>query len=223
MRSKLFIISVLCMFATSINYAQEVATPTVERGLHKGGELMQVEMHGGKPFMDVLREKQHMAHISERELEPHHLSGVLWVANGTPQPGEMHNRTAFAPMDLQYVKIYVLMKEGLFEYQADMHKLEMLAPIDFRRKISDDDQFHRAPIAVVYVIDRKATSNVSNEDRKNYAYLQSGCISQNILLYCSSEDMASNIVFDIKKEELAKKLKVEPGDILFGQAIGYGE
>lgn len=223
MRTKLFIISLSCMFAlTSICAQNETVIASDESGQHKG-DLMEIEMNGGKPFMDVLRDKEPMSNISSRNLEPHHLSGLFRAANGIPRRGEIHNRTAYAPMEVQCVKMYVIMREGLFLYDAEPHKLKQIAPIDYRLRISDDNQVHRAPIVVIYVLSNEIGTAIKEENKLNYAYLQSGSICQNINLYCSSEDMATNVYLDIKRDELAKKLNVKPTNILFGQAIGYRE
>lgn len=106
MKSKLFVVSFLCMFLSLSINAQNTEAIVADE-LQTFGELMDMDLNGGKPFMDVLKEKHIFPHISDRNLEPHHLSGLLLAANGTPHRGDMHNRTAFAPMDVQCITLYV--------------------------------------------------------------------------------------------------------------------
>lgn len=220
MKSKLLICSIICLFATTSLYSQNSTVVTADDSRNKG-DLMEMEMNGGKPFMDVLKEKHFTPNISDRELEPHHLSSLFWVANGTPHRGDMQNRTAYAPMDVQFIRVYALTKEGVYLYDAGAHKLKRIEKSDYRMKISGSDVSHRAPVVLLYVIDTESTGGVKEENKLNYAYLQAGSICQNIFLYCSSEDLSTNVVLDIKKDEFAKNLNIKAANILFAQAVGY--
>ena len=221
MKSKLLICCILSMFIMSGIKGQhsQVLSTDENRGSH--GELIEIEMNGGKPFMDVLREKQRDVHISPRELEPHHLSGLMWTANGTPHRGEIHNRTSYAPQDIQCVDLYVLMRDGIYLYEAENHKLKLIDKNDFRFRISDNKEVLQAPVIFVYVINASNITGINENNRTNYAFLQSGSICQNIISYCSSEDMATEVILDIKKDEFAKILKLKNTNILMGQAVGY--
>jgi hypothetical protein len=222
MKSKLFVVSFLCMFLSlSINAQNTEAIVADEQQTF--GELMDMDLNGGKPFMDVLREKYIFPHISDRNLEPHHLSGLLLAANGTPHRGDMHNRTAFAPMDVQCITLYVLARTGIYLYDAETHKLKIIDKIDARMKVSEDHSINKSPVILLYVINPDAMSVVKNENLTNYAYLQAGSISQNVFLFCSSEDMATNVILDIKKEEVAKRLNTKATNLLYIQAVGYRE
>lgn len=223
MKSTLFICTFLCFFALNNLYAQNSTVAANPDDRQEFSNLLEMEMNGGKPFMDVLKEKQITPNISERNLEPHHLTSLFWAANGTPRRGEMHKRTAFAPMDNQFIKIYVLSKNGVFLYDAEPHKLNIVEKSDYRAKITNDQTLQRAPIIILYVMSSEIPSNVKEENKINYAYLQAGSICQNILLYCSSEDLATNVSFEIKKDEFAKNLNIKSTNILFIQAVGYRE
>ena len=186
MKSTLIIGTFLCFFAFNSMYAQN-STVLPADDKPNISNLMEMEMNGGKPFMDVLKEKRLTPNISERELEPHHLSSLFWAANGTPHRGELHNRTAIAPMDVQCVKIYALTKQGVFLYDAEAHKLNLVEKSDYRAKICDDHIMQRAPIILLYVMATDMTASIKEENKSNYAYMQAGSICQNVLLYCSSE------------------------------------
>jgi hypothetical protein len=220
MKSKFLICSIIFLFGFTSLFAQN-STVVASDEARNIGDLLEIEMNGGKPFMDVLKEKHFSPGISDRVLEPHHFSSLFWAANGTPHRGEVHNRTAYAPMDMQYIKIYALMKEGVFFYDAEAHKLKKVEKSDYRVKMSDNDMVHRAPIVLLYVIDTESTGAVKEENKLNYAYLQAGSISQNVFLYCSSENLNSNIILDIKKDEFAKNLNIKAANILFVQVVGY--
>lgn len=222
MKSKLFVVSFLCMFLSLSINAQNTEAIVADE-LQTFGELMDMDLNGGKPFMDVLKEKHIFPHISDRNLEPHHLSGLLLAANGTPHRGDMHNRTAFAPMDVQCITLYVLARIGIYLYDAETHKLKIIDKIDARMKVSEDHSINKAPVILLYVINPDAMSVVKNENLTNYAYLQAGSISQNVFLFCSSEDMATNVILDIKKEEVAKRLNTKATNLLYIQAVGYRE
>jgi len=220
MKSKFLICSIIFLFGFTSLYAQN-STVVASDEAHNIGDLLEIDMNGGKPFMDVLKEKNFTPSISDRVLEPHHLCSLFWAANGTPHRGEVHNRTAYAPMDMQFIKIYALMKEGVFIYDPEAHKLKKIEKSDYRVKLSDDNMVHRAPILLLYVIDSESTGVVKEENKLNYAFLQAGSICQNVFLYCSSENLNTNVILDIKKDEFAKNLNIKAANILFIQAVGY--
>ncbi len=221
MKLKLFVLSFLCMFLSLSIYAQNSTVIVADEQNQPFGDLMEIDLHGGKPFMDVLREKHMFPNVSTRNLEPHHLSSLLLAANGTPHRGDLQNRTAFAPMDIQCVDLYILAQTGIYLYDAETHKLKILDKADIRTKISEDHFVHRAPVVFLYVMNSGVSTNIKEENKFNYAYLQAGSITQNIFLFCSSEDMATSVILDIKKDELAKRLNTKITNILYIQTVGY--
>ncbi len=222
MRSTLIISMLVCFFTVNYTYSQH-ATVLHSDETHNMEELMEMEMHGGKPFMDVLREKQATHNIANRELEPHQLSLLFKAANGTAHPGELHNRTAIAPMDAQCVSIYVLAQQGVFIYDVEAHRLKKVEKSDYRNKITSDPTIHKAPIVILYVMEPTHMTNIKEENRSNFAYLQAGSIAQNICLYCASEDLATNLSYDLRKDDFSKNMKIKASNLLFIQAVGHRE
>ena len=72
----------LMIFTYGKSQAARIATATVNNTEVRELHLPPAEKGGGKPFMEVLNERKSSRNFSERELEPHILSNLLWATNG---------------------------------------------------------------------------------------------------------------------------------------------
>ena len=80
--------------------------------------------------MRALAERKSTREFSAEKLPPQVLSNLLWAAYGVNRPDG--RRTAPSAMNEQTVDIYVTLPEGVYLYQAREHRLNLVAPGDFR-------------------------------------------------------------------------------------------
>ena len=69
---------------------------------------------------------------ARRNFPPQLLSNLLWAACGTNRP-KSGRRTAPSAVNWQEIDVYVAMKNGLFLYRAEHHRLALVLGEDIRR------------------------------------------------------------------------------------------
>ncbi|MDR2408207.1 MAG: SagB/ThcOx family dehydrogenase [Bacteroidales bacterium] len=218
MKVKVFTFGTLLIFL-SINLFSQVPATRIERGSEM--HLEPVERGGGRPFMEVLNERQTTRQFSERELEPRILSGLLWAANGINREAE-GKRTAPSARDAREIDVYILTPHGIYLYLPEGHQVRLVRPGDHRKEALARAEFAlHAPIVLVYVANSKKLENFDAASREFYAAVDCGFVSQNVYLYCASENLATVVLGGINKEMLAKVLGLTNDKVLLAQPVGY--
>lgn len=179
------------------------------------------QMHGGKPLMDALRERQTIREFETRELPAQMLSDLLWAAFGVNRPTLAH-RTAPSAMNSQEVEIYVANRSGVYRYVAKDHQLAPVVSGDLRSKTGGQPFIQDAPLALIFVADLARLTKARLEDRPFYAGIDTGYISQNVYLYCASAGLGT-VVHDLPdRAALAKTLNLRSDQkIILAQAVGF--
>jgi nitroreductase len=182
-------------------------------------KLSPPQMSGGKPVMQALKERQSIREYKTDALSDQQLSDLLWAAFGLNRP-EIDHRTAPSAQNTQDVDIYVVTADGLFVYDAKPHQLKKLQTQDLRPLTSGQPFAKVAPIQLVYVSDRSRMPKVKPELRDLYSGVDTGCIVQNVYLYCASAGLAS-VVHELDREPLAKAMNLKPDQyIVVAQTVG---
>ena len=176
---------------------------------------------GGRPLMQVLKERSSSRSFSPRPLPPQVLSNLLWAAFGVNRP-DAGKRTAPSAKDWQEIDMYVALAEGLFRYEAKGHRLEPVIAKDIRALTGRQAFVSEAPVNLVYVADHGRMGSASKEEQALYAAADTGFISENVYLFCASEGLATVVRGSIDREALAKAMGLRPGQkIILAQTIGY--
>ena len=178
------------------------------------------QTQGGKPLMEALKQRRTTREILPDKLPMQVLANLLWSGFGVNRP-ESGQRTAPSAMNSQEVELYVALPEGLYVYEAKPHQLKPLLDKDLRAKTSRQPFATNAPVVLVYVADLPRLSRANPDQRPFYAGIDTGCISQNIYLYCASEGLAT-VVYDLDRAPLAAAMNLRPEQrIILAQAVGY--
>jgi len=178
-------------------------------------------MEGGKPLMQVLKERQSLRSFSEKKLPLQTLSDLLWAAAGINRP-ESSKRTVPSARNLQIVEVYTVLQEGVYLYDAKTNCLKAVAKGDLRKLTGFQDFVSSAPLNLVFVADYSKIKGTPPEDQMLYAAAETGYISQNIYLYCASEELATVVRASVDRRALAKALNLsEQLKIILVQTVGY--
>jgi len=178
-------------------------------------------MEGGKPLMQALKERQSLRSFSENKLPLQTLSDLLWAAAGINRP-ESSKRTVPSARNLQIVEVYAVLQEGVYLYDAKTNCLKAVAKGDLRKLTGFQDFVSSAPLNLVFVADYSKIKGTPPEDRMLYAAAETGYISQNIYLYCASEELATVVRASVDRRALAKALNLsEQLKIILVQTVGY--
>lgn len=185
-------------------------------------ELPKPKQEGGMPLMSALQKRATERKFTNKKISEEVLSDLLWAAFGVNRP-ESGKRTAPSARNCQEIELYVFSEEGVFYYNAYKHVLEVIAKEDLRQYISAQPHFGKTPVSIVLVADYGKMKMYEKEDAEFYAAVDAGYISQNIYLFCTSENINTVACGGINRKELQEVLKVKYGKVLLAHPIGYSE
>jgi nitroreductase len=189
-----------------------------------GAELQPIALpppqtDGGRPLMQVLKDRKTIREISTNALPLQTLANLLWAGFGTNRVDG--NRTAPSAMNSQEIDIYVALAGGTYLYEPRDHRLWPVISEDTRAKTGGQDYVKAAPVALIFAADLSRLVKAKPEERERYAGIDTGYISQNIYLYCASEGLAS-VVHELDRRQLPSLLKLKPDQrLILAQSVGY--
>ena len=182
--------------------------------------LPKPDTSGGKPLMQVLKERRTSRSFSGEKLPTQILGNLLWAAFGINRPDG--HRTAPSAMNWQEIDIYVALEEGLFLYDAPSHTLNRVLGEDIREKTGTQAFVKDAPVNLVYVADYSKAQRGSQDDQNLYTGADCGFIAENVYLYCSSEGLACVVRGSVDRSLLGKSMRILPEQkIILTQTVGY--
>ena len=183
-------------------------------------ELPKPQMDGGRPLMQVLKDRHTTRVFSTEKLSAQALSNLLWAAFGVNRPST-GGRTAPSAMNWQEIDVYIATADGLFLYDAKFNLLKPIVKEDVRALTGSQPFVKDAPVNLIFVSDLARTSRASSEDRDLYTGADAGFISQNVYLFCASEGLATVVRGSVDRAALAKVMKLRPDQrIVLAQSVG---
>jgi len=175
---------------------------------------------GGKPLMQVLKNRHSTREFTPEKLAPQVLSNLLWAAFGVNRPDG--KRTAPSAMNWQEIDIYVAGADGLYVYDAKGNKLDPVVGEDVRGATGTQPFVKDAAVDLVYVADLAKTGKSPAEEKNFYTAADVGFIAQNVYLFCASEGLGVVVRGSVDRTALAKVMKLRPDQkILLSQTVGY--
>lgn len=175
---------------------------------------------GGRPLMQVLKDRKSTREFGSEKLPLQVLSNLLWAAFGVNRPSGQ--RTAPSAVNWQEIDIYVALADGLFLYDAKGNALQQILAEDIRAAAGIQPFVKDAPVNLIYVADYDKPGRVSEGDKDFYSAANVGFIAQNAYLYCASEGLVVVVRAMIDRPALAKVMKLRPRQrILLAQTVGY--
>lgn len=152
---------------------------------------------GGMPLMEALSKRSSSREFSSAELDNQTLSNLLWAAWGFNRSDK---RTAPSANDKQELSLYVVLKSGAYLYDAKANKLIQKVKGDVRKQMGKQDFVATAPLNIVFVEDKS---------KQGAGATDCGFISQNIYLFCASENLATVVRGWFEAEVVKNALKLE--------------
>jgi SagB-type dehydrogenase family enzyme len=203
--------SVSLIVYTALSFAEEL----------RPIQLPNPQLGGGRPLMQVLKDRSSSRSFSSEKLSSQVLSNLLWAAFGINRP-DLGKRTAPSAMNWQEIDIYVAIADGLYLYDARAQILKPILSEDIRAMTGRQDFVREAPINLIYVADFSRMGSATKEEKELYSAADTGFISQNVYLYCASERLATVVRGSIDKTALAKAMRLRPDQqIILAQSVGY--
>jgi SagB-type dehydrogenase family enzyme len=186
-------------------------------------QLLKPQTEGGRPLMQVLKDRSSSRSFSTEKLPLQTLSNLLWAAFGINRP-DSGKRTAPSAVNWQEIDVYVATADGLYIYDAKAQQLQPVLSEDIRPKTGRQPFVREAPVNLIYVADFSRMGTASKEDKELYSAADTGFISENVYLFCASEGLATVVRGSIERSLLATAMKLRPDQkIILAQTVGYPE
>ncbi|MDR0609051.1 MAG: nitroreductase family protein [Planctomycetaceae bacterium] len=178
--------------------AQDITLPSPQRS-------------GGKPLLDAINERQSIKDPAGTPIDWQTLSDLLWAAYGFNREDR---RVVPSPLNMQELSVYVVLKEGVYLYDAKNNKLIEKVKGDHRTVAGKQDYVYVAPVNLLYVVDKSKETGTG-------AYISCGCAAQDVYLVCASKGLACAVRTSIDKNAVSKLLKLDNQyEVIAGQTIG---
>lgn len=176
---------------------------------------------GGKPLMEVLKARSSGREFSEEKIPLQTLANLLWAAWGINRPDG--RRTAPSAGNGQEIEIYVALPEAAYLWDAKTNTLNPVVAGDHRADTGTHIFVPTAPLNLVYVADTKKANRTSTDPQQIINLgADTGFISENVYMFCTSEGLSTVVRAGIKKEDLAKVLKLRDTQmIVLAQSVGF--
>jgi len=184
-------------------------------------QLLKPQTDGGRPLMQVLKDRKSSREFSSEKLAPQTLSNLLWAAFGVSRP-DSGKRTAPSAMNRQEIDVYVATADGLYLFDAKAHMLKPILAEDIRATTGLQPFVKDVPVNLVYVADFSRMDSMSNEQKDFYSAANTGLIAENVYLYCASEGLATVVRGLVDRPSLGKAMKLRADQkITLVQSVGY--
>ncbi|MFV0626474.1 MAG: nitroreductase family protein [Alphaproteobacteria bacterium] len=168
------------------------------------------EKTGGMPLMEALSTRHTSREFSAKALDKQTISNLLWATYGINRADG--KRTIPTANNSQNLKVFALLPEGIYEYNAKDNSLDLVEAVDFRAKAGKQtDMLASSGIILVYVEKMGDALNKFN----------TGEAVQNANLYATSAGLNVVVVGSANYKDLATALKLERGyQVQVIQALG---
>jgi SagB-type dehydrogenase family enzyme len=182
-------------------------------------QLPEPKLDPSKSLAQALKERKTTREYGG-DLSAQILSNLLWAAWGINRP-DSGRRTAPSARNWQEIDLYVAMKQGVYLYDPKKNSLMPVLSGDFRSlTYTQVERFKAAPIHLVYISDL-ARTDVEETRAMFLTAIDTGCIAQNVYLYCASEGLPTGFRVAIEKEKLGQAMQLKPTQRIIGaQSVG---
>ncbi len=175
---------------------------------------------GGMPLLEALAQRRSTREFSPRALPAQVLSDLLWAAYGINRPSG--DRTAPYWLHIMVIDVYAAMADVVWLYDPKQHSLIPFLAEDIRPVTGTQDFVASAPLDLVYVAHGERMRDISAEDRRLYASVDTGFIGQNVYLFCASEGLATVFRGAVDYAKLAAAMRLASTTfVTFAQTVGY--
>ena len=176
----------------------------------------------GIALMKSIEKRESTREFSSKTLTLQDLSDLLWAANGINRP-ESGKRTAPSALNKQDIDVYVILPEGAYVYNANMHSLQLVAKGDHRKTVAGQQDFVlQAPVSLVLVSDISRFDMGDSEQVRLMAAMDAGIVSQNINLFCAATGLVTVPRASMDKKQLQEILQLKATQLpLMNNPVGY--
>lgn len=183
-------------------------------------QLLPPDTTGGMPLMEALSKRETNRNFSQKEISNQKLSNLLWAAFGINRPNG--KRTAPSARNSQEIDVYVFMKTGTYLYLPAENSLKQVYNQDIRDQLPKQEGFKDTPLLILLVANYDKMERFDDAAKEFYGAIDAGYISQNIYLFCTSENLTTCAIGMIQRDQIKELLKLN-GKPIIAHSIGVKE
>jgi len=180
------------------------------------------------PLMKALEQRRSIRKWKHTSLTNQEISNLLWAACGITKQkyGKVKNkRTAPSACNSQEIRVYAIMRKGVFLYSEETHELINILSKDIRENIGTQKMMKSAPFGLVFVADlsRMKSPFLRTEEAKRFsAWVDTGFISQNVYLYAAASNLGTVVLSLVNRDKLHKLMRLKEHEkIVLTQVVGH--
>ena len=178
------------------------------------------EKSGGMSLLEALTLRHTAREFGDSEFNIQELSNLLYSAGGINRPeGKLVYPVG---MDVHDMKIYAVMRDGVYEYDAQSHSLEQIEYDDYRAGLSEYRD--KASVNLIYVHDMDAWKDkpeIPKEAIVQMGMYHTGAIMQNVYLFAASQNWNCVVQGTFDNSKLRELLKLNENQrITLMQSVG---
>jgi SagB-type dehydrogenase family enzyme len=153
----------------------------------------------------ALLERKSASSFADRPLSREELSRLLWATTGVNR--EDGHRTTPSGRGSYPIDVLAALPEGVFRYEPKEHRLVRVLGEDIRAKIPNQDEFKKAAMTMLYLINKEKAYRIDAAD------LEIGCMGQNLYLEATALGMGARIIGNIKIADVTKILGLKESQV----------
>ena len=183
--------------------------------------LPSIDYSKGKTVLQAIKDRHSDRNFADKDFDLQTLSEILWVAGGINREAS-GGRTAPTARNCQEYDIYAFTKDGVYLYIPQEHKLILKIKGDKRALTGKQPFVAQAALNLLYVTD---TTKMKGDDKQHnmiMTAIDAGHISENVYLYCASENLSCVVRAMFDAAAVANLLNLKESQIaILAQSVGY--
>jgi SagB-type dehydrogenase family enzyme len=161
------------------------STKTPSRAENASHQLPTPQKKGGMSVAEALARRRSQREFADRALSLEHLSQLCWAAQGITDQDQGY-RTAPSAGALYPVSVFLVDRDGVYEYEPRQHVLRQVTSGDPRKQLQaaalDQPCVGAARLCLVIAVDVARSASKYGRRAERYCLLEAGHVAQNILL-----------------------------------------
>ena len=179
---------------------------------------------GGMSLAKAMADRRSVRSFADKPVTLEQVSQLCWAAQGITDQSS-GKRTAPSAMALYAVNIYLVNKDGCFEYLPGPHALRPMGGPEAMGRLRGacwQPSVGSAPLCMIITIDVERLKPRCGKMAEQYSLLEAGHVAQNVLLQATALELASVPVGGFDANAVGKAMKIpDPQRAVYLLPIGY--
>ncbi|HET7091386.1 MAG TPA: SagB/ThcOx family dehydrogenase [Anaerolineae bacterium] len=171
------------------------------------------QLKGRLTLEEALALRRSVRDFSDTPLTLAELGQLLWAGQGVTHPAGL--RTAPSAGALYPLEVYAVMREGVYHYEPETHRLTVQIQGDVRQALHEaalrQEAVLNAPaVIVIAAVYARTTQKYGEERSPRYVHLEAGHAAQNVLLQAVALDLGAVPIGAFWDDQVKQVLALPP-------------